>query len=430
MAIALAEATTTRRVDEIVWREDLYPRIKPDPALIQRYAESLDLLPPIEINQNDILIDGFHRWTAHRKAERETLPVTITVTASEAEVYALAIQRNAAHGLQMNEDDKRKAAIRLYGAGTGLDKEAIATALSVSLRMINNYLSDVDRRLREERKQRIFEMWLACETNEGIVATVGLKKSQVDALIPILEGLPKSEQVLAAFSDTDFTPPLYNIWSFAKKSNAVGHFGNSEQRILENLLYLYTEPFDIVVDPFAGGGSTIDVCKKRLRRYWISDRKPIVEREREIRLLDVATELPLLHNRWSDVTLTYLDPPYWKQAEGKYSNDADDLANMPLDKFTATLAGIVRRIAAKQSKGAIALLMQPTQWHAPSRNVVDHVIDLVNAVDSKRLRLDYRVSCPYSTEQYTPQMVEWAKENKKMLVLTRELVIWKVINGS
>ncbi len=33
-----------------------------------------------------------------------------------------------------------------------------------------------------------------------------------------------------------------------------------QSRIVENLLYAYTEPFDVVVDPFAGGGSTIDIC--------------------------------------------------------------------------------------------------------------------------------------------------------------------------
>jgi DNA modification methylase len=49
------------------------------------------------------------------------------------------------------------------------------------------------------------------------------------------------------------------------------------------MLYRYTEPLDIVVDPFAGDGSTIDLCKKRWRRYWVSDRKPVVEREHEIR---------------------------------------------------------------------------------------------------------------------------------------------------
>ena len=61
---------------------------------------------------------------------------------------------------------------------------------------------------------------------------------------------------------------------------------------MDNLLYLYTEPFDIVVDPFAGGGSTIDVCKKRFRRYFVTDRKPIVEREKEIRTHDMTDGLP------------------------------------------------------------------------------------------------------------------------------------------
>jgi hypothetical protein len=56
---------------------------------------------------------------------------------------------------------------------------------------------------------------------------------------------------------------------------------------VDNLLYLYTKPFDIVLDPFAGGGSTIEVCKKRFRRKMFSDHKPIVERETEIRQYDL-----------------------------------------------------------------------------------------------------------------------------------------------
>ena len=65
----------------------------------------------------------------------------------------------------------------------------------------------------------------------------------------------------------DFDPPLYNVWKQQTKTAGVNHFGNSEVRWLENLLYLYTNPADIVVDPFAGSGSTIDLCKKRKRRY-------------------------------------------------------------------------------------------------------------------------------------------------------------------
>ena len=166
--------------------------------------------------------------------------------------------------------------------------------------------------------------------------------------------------------------------------------------------------------------------RKRFRRCWAGDRKPIIEREEEIRKLDIVTDLPPLHNRWSDVTLTYLDPPYWRQAEGKYSNDPEDLANMSLDKFTEALANVVNRIAAKQTHGVIALLMQPTQWKSDGRAFVDHVLHLVNAANPKRLTLGNRIWCPYSTEQYNAQQVGWAKENKELLVLTRELIIWRV----
>ena len=101
---------------------------------------------------------------------------------------------------------------------------------------------------------------------------------------------------------------------------------------------------------------------------------------------------------------------------------------MPLDLFTKTLAGIVKEISRKQSKGVIALLIQPTQWSADEKQFTDHVSDLVSVVGNKRLILENRVSCPYSTEQYNAQQVDWAKENKKLLVLTRELVVWRIVS--
>ena len=82
---------------------------------------------------------------------------------------------------------------------------------------------------------------------------------------------------------TDFTPPIYNVWKQQEKTPGLSHFGNSEVRWVDNLLYLYTQPFDEVVDPFAGSGSTADLCRKRLRRYWVSDRLPVVGREDVIR---------------------------------------------------------------------------------------------------------------------------------------------------
>ena len=157
----------------------------------------------------------------------------------------------------------------------------------------------------------------------------------------------------------------------------------------------------------------------------MSDRRPIVEREDQIRSLDIVKQLPPLDKRWSDVSLTYLDPPFWKQTEGKYSNDAEDLANMSIEDFNKNLSSVIKKIARKQSKGVIALLLQPTQWNAPDKEFIDHIHDLIRLTNTKRLKLINRISCPYSSQQYNPQMVEFAKNNKMLLVLTRELIVWK-----
>jgi len=272
-------------------------------------------------------------------------------------------------------------------------------------------------------------LWIACYTQEEIAAEVDRSQKSISDEIESFSNfgsVSKSIETACFYREKDFTPPLYNVWTFGKKTNEVTHFGNSEQRILDNLLYLYTEPFDIVLDPFAGGGATIDACQNRLRRYWVSDRLPIVEREHEIHQLDIVNELPPLSNRWSDVALTYLDPPYWKQAEGQYSEDGEDLANMRLEQFTDSLSSIIKQIAQKQSRGVIAMLMQPTQWNAPERQFTDHVFDVIQSVGNKRLRVANRVQCPYSTQQCLPQMVDWAKKNNELLVLSRELVIWRL----
>lgn len=415
-------------ISDVIYRDDLYPRIEHNQQKAQEYAENIDNLPPIELNQHKELIDGKHRLTAYRLKNLEKIPFFVTETKNEAEFFALAIKRNALHGVSFNEKDRKKSAIKLYNGGIGYSKEEISEILSVSKRMVSNYLGDIDKQIREDRKETIRSMYLQCYTAEEIAEKVGIPRQTITDEITLLPEMEMTSKIgkTANFQD-DFDPPIYNRFSYGKVTNATDHFGKTEQRILDNLLYLYTNPFDIVVDPFGGGGSTLDVCNYRSRRCWISDRKPKPGLENKIRFLDVVESLPQLNKRWSDVTLTYLDPPYWKQAENQYSTDKEDLANYEdPNVFHETMASIIKKIADKQSKGVIALIIQPTQWKSNNKEFIDHVFEITRLVGNKKLVLENRVSCPYSTEQCTPQMVEWAKSNKKLLVLTRELVIWRI----
>src|SRR4030095_8609532 len=331
---------------------------------------------------------------------------------------------NATHGLQLSQQDKQDMARKIYGMTPEREREGkkadLARILSVSLSSVHSWLSRVDKDAKDARNKRIFAAWLACDTVEEIAERESVAKATVSEIcskIPDLEKLNKSDSAAAEHA-TDFDLPIYNVWKQQEKTSGSTHYGNSEVRWLDNMLYLYTKPFDVVVDPFAGGGSTVDLCRKRFRRYYVSDRKPIVERQKEIRQYDLMDGLPK-PPQWQDVKLVYLDPPYWKQAEGKYSDDPTDLANMSLEAFNKSLAGIINDYAKKLSEAYIALIISPTQWAAPNREFTDHVGDMLRAV---KLPVDMRFSVPYESQQYNGNMVNWAKENKRCLVLTREIV--------
>lgn len=452
----MSQDTITIPVSEVVYREEFYPRVSPDPAVIDRYAADLSVLPPIEVNQNRELIDGYHRWTAHKSAKAETILATVTETTGDMHLLELATIRNASHGLQLDDQSKKHQAIRFYQAGAGWranharakdESEAdriarvkadIAHMLSVDERSVRRYLSDIDKELREARSEKIAAMWLACYTQEEIGAAVGLSQKEVSQATEVYQtdSCPKGIKlsVAATYTDADWKPPLYDIWSWGKRGDQSEHFGNSHVGIVDNLLYLFTEPFGIVVDPFGGGASTITVCKKRMRRYWVSDRKVPEKLKHEIGYREhdlVAPDGTVTisgPSRWGDVQLVYLDPPYWRQAEGQYSSDPTDLANMPLEQFNAALSGIIKGYAGKLKTGAhIALLIQPTQWKADDRGwPVYHDLDMI-AATPKRLRMKYHIICDLSTQQSNAQQVDATKETGELLVRSRRLVVWEVV---
>lgn len=266
----------TRKTTEIKFREDLYPRFEPKQSLIQQYAYSLEFLPPIKINQDNILIDGYHRWKAHQMADGASIPVEIIQTQSDKEIKRLAYQLNSNHGLQLTQDEKRKYANEMIGDMTGTE---LSKLLSVDEATISRWTKSRREQLDEERNRLIIENYLkAWNTEESIAKMFNLaSKSRVSEIISQFGKLQMQE------TERKFKPFIYNIWSINKQDNAVdSHFGAFPQIFMENLLYYHTQPLDIVYDPFAGAGTTIDACKLLLRRYYCSDRKIKPGREKDI----------------------------------------------------------------------------------------------------------------------------------------------------
>lgn len=210
---------------------------------------------------------------------------------------------------------------------------------------------------------------------------------------------------------------VYNIWNFAKCDDRFGisHPGMIPGQIMQNLNWYFTKPGDLVVDLFAGGGSTIDVCRfdnddfgnRQCQAFDIDPKRPDVQRRDML-----ADGMPDL----GKAQLVFLDPPYWGQKRGEYGNQPTNLANLEIEDFHQAVVGIVR--AALASSGHVALIIGASQLDGIYR---DHAGEVIRHIGVPAMR----VIVPYSTEQYQAFSVARAKQSKRMLNLYRDLIVWE-----
>ena len=163
-------------------------------------------------------------------------------------------------------------------------------------------------------------------------------------------------------------------------------------QVLENLLWLWTEPGEIVVDLFAGSGTTIDVAKSMGRRVWASD----------IRGNHYSPHLPIRQhdatNGWPEdaprkASLIFLDPPYWKQAACGYSTEPGEMAEMDLAPFYESWAAVAK--AAMEHAGRVAYIISPTQLE--DGRVIDHATDMLTPFVTNGWHVERRIIVPYRT---------------------------------
>ena len=210
--------TETRILTDIVFREDLYPRLKPNPQKIQEYAENLDRLPPIEIDQHNILIDGYHRWKAFETEKQEEIPVIVTAVASEAELECLSVARNATHGQQLTGEEKKQMAIKWWDV---LPTETICRTLSISEKTYTRYTNAKQEQKDAHIKQTIYDMWMRCCTPQEIMESVRLEERNTQLKIAEIRnsGQVSDSSLFRNFlgDGTDKESgwrQIYTIWTF------------------------------------------------------------------------------------------------------------------------------------------------------------------------------------------------------------------------
>ncbi len=258
--------------------------------------------------------------------------------------------------------------------------------------------------------------------------SIWLKASQGDtrALNGVKQLDSGTKTIHAAYKDlrrrdrfsSGFRPTPYDVWSF-KHDRAFGipHPGSIPPGIVAHTLHYFSEPGALIVDPMAGGGTTLDVCESMGRRclaYDLHSTRP------EVAEHDVTKGFP---PETSGCDLIFCDPPYHTMLARQYAQDC--AADLPLTAWKEFLEVLARNAyAALRPGGRIALLLaNQTEKDLPAGlGYLDHAFMGYQAILSVGFLPERRISCPMDGS-YLPQHVRKARLEGRMLGQVRDLIV-------
>jgi len=152
------------------------------------------------------------------------------------------------------------------------------------------------------------------------------KKAKVEKpLLPVFENVPldgfayQVSEAKETYAEK-LTLEATTLWDYPRQRYGKTPKGNNKYPgvtpafIIWNLVQRYTKPGDLVVDPMAGSGTTVDVCKEEGRQvigYDIAPAHPKV-------IQNDARNIPLDDN---SVDMVFIDSPYSDNV--KYSDHPD-----------------------------------------------------------------------------------------------------------
>jgi DNA modification methylase len=179
----------------------------------------------------------------------------------------------------------------------------------------------------------------------------------------------KSWSLLAHVKKTDEVidelPKLQSttLWDFPRQSYGRSPKGNNKYagvtpaELIWNLVWRYTEPGDLVVDPMCGSGTTLDVCKEEGRRAICYDVSPPLNRTDIIR--NDARRIPLPDNH---VDMVFIDSPYGDNI--RYNEDPNCIGKISSEseEFYDELEKVIRESYRILKPGKVLDWLIGDQW--------------------------------------------------------------------
>jgi len=151
------------------------------------------------------------------------------------------------------------------------------------------------------------------------------------------------------------------FWDFPRQSYGLTPKGDNKYPgvtpalIIYNMVWRYTDPGDLVVDPMAGSGTTLDVCREEKRRcicYDIAPTRPEI-------IQNDARNIPLEDN---SVDMVFIDSPYGDNI--RYNDHPDCIGKISAEdeKFYDELEKVMKECYRILKPGKVLGWLIGDQW--------------------------------------------------------------------
>ena len=465
------------KLDEIVWEKDIYPRQNKSQKTIDSYVEALGLgaiFPPVEVQRvsnyssngesphDAILItDGVHRWSAYQEAKAETIEViewqpgiSLDYPTQKFDLKLRGAEKNLEHGDRLKGDDKMALAREIAEADPGkrYTEEMIAKKLGVAQNTVGKWVEDIRASQTANRDSIIHRLVRLGWIQEEIADKTGIDRSRVSQIVNFsniakinnffyedkkpphwiaehfgLDLLTTWSYILDGQSDAkrfelfglgSIQP--YDVWTFQGVHQFLGgqHPGRIPGQLIAHVMYFFTQPNDIVIDPMVGGGTTLDVALVMGRRCYGYDidhrhnRPDIIHHD-------------MLQDGWPDrlkkADLIFWDPPYYRKKDDQYIEGSISKLPRPdyLNFFTKALEE-AREVVNKKTK--LAFLM--SDWD-DNTNKEDGIFiwDYADILRKSGWKLTRQIQCPLTTQQVHPDIILKFRESRRLARLERYLIM-------
>lgn len=461
------------KISDLRWDEFIWPRCIKNPrqSTIDAYEQALAAgaeFPDIivqrvknyplnkDVGEATLIIDGVHRWSAYKKQERDVIEGNywkdeiLDYEVCKKDLLAAGALYNKEHGDRTSEQDKKETAQKLVRNDPEIEwtEQRISETIGAPRTTVSGWVSHIRARQRASRDAKIIRLAQLGWRQREIASLTGLSHNRISQIVSsddfvkidnlrdeqghemswiaehlgidltlawslYLEGKSDDERM----EELGITVKKYTVWNYTDAHDLMGRSdfsGRIPGQIVANTLYWFTKPGDLVIDPMAGSGTTIDACLLLGRRCYAYDIN--VTRE-DILQNDIREGFPE-GTRTPD--FIFVDPPYWNLKQ--YS---DSLSLEGFYDLLCLLAQSCYNLLKPGNEMAVLMGNQSAQKWLPKRtHRLDHVQKEYEIFVAQGFEKRWGIDCPMPT-QNAQRWAEAEWDSGRLGEITRELTIWR-----